>query len=258
MLYESNIRIRIVKFVLDLLEKLFFTDNLLKAISALSQNVQINHSNFIIVDVGANRAQNWKLISKLFQVRKSVLVEPNKKLHPAINQTLKDHDFTLIDKCVTNYNGVIEFFYSNFDLTSSIIKPNRNSKYNKLKKQILGKGYKVVALKKQCSTLDTIMGDLRISFIDYLKIDVEGAELNVLEGAINLIKQSKIGIIQLEIHENDMRNNSSREILNFLQDNKYYLYKSVKHSFGNFSEQIYLSENNKNLLIQNGLTDGNN
>jgi len=252
-LYQSDIRIRIVKFVLDILEKLFFTGKLLKAMSALSQNVQINHSNFIIVDVGANRAQNWKLISKLFQVRKSVLIEPNKKLHPAINQTLKNHDFTLIDKCITNYNGFTEFFYSNFDSTSSIVKPNQDSKYYKIKKQILGRGYKIVTLKKQCSTLDTIMDDLKISFIDYLKIDVEGAELNVLEGATSFIKQSKIGIIQLEIHDNDMRISSSKEIVNFLQDNKYYLYKSVKHSFGNFSEQIYLSENNKNLLIHNSL-----
>lgn len=251
MLTEVNFRIRFIKLALELLEKLFFTSKLFKALRPLSQNLQINCDDFILVDVGANKAQNWKIINKLFKVRNSILIEPNENLHQSIQQCLKNHTYSIINTCLTNYNGFIEFYYSNFDLTSSIIKPNPKSDYGSLKKRILGNGYKTIAVKKSCSTMDTLMSDLKIYFIDYLKIDVEGAELQVLEGAIGLIRASRIGIIQLEIHENDMRNISKDEIIILLQKHKYFLYKTVRHSFGNFSEFIFLSENYKNLLFRN-------
>lgn len=255
MLNKVSFRIRIVKLTLELLEKLFFASKLIKVLRPLSQNPQINCDNFVLVDVGANKAQNWKLTSKLFKVSSSILIEPNEKLHQTIKRTLKNKTYTIINTCVTNYNGFTEFYYSNFDLTSSIIKPNSNSEYVKLKKRILGNGYETIVSKKPCSTLDTLMSDLKIYFVNYLKIDVEGAELQVLEGAIRMIRSSKIGIIQLEIHENDMRNSSRDEILDLLQNHKYFLYKTVRHSFGNFSELIFISEDNKNLLFRHEITN---
>lgn len=47
-----------------------------------------------------------------------------------------------------------------------------------------------------CDTLDKIMEDY---FIDVLKIDVEGAELNVLQGAQKLLTAQRVGTLIIEI-----------------------------------------------------------
>jgi FkbM family methyltransferase len=244
----SLIRIHSVTFILNLLENIFFRSKFLKSLNELSINSTINHKDFLVVDIGANRAQNTLLISKKFKINKVVLVEPNKILHKFINQELKDFNHEILSECVTNYDGFVEFFVSNFDLTSSIIQHNPNSKYNRIKIAILGKKYILLPEKRKCLTLDSIVNKLQIDFIDYLKIDVEGAEFYVLQGAKKLIKDSRIGIIQLEIHKTDLRNNFTNEILELLQLRNYSLYKTVRHSFGNFSELIFVSENNSQLL----------
>ena len=242
------IRINSVTFILNLLENIFFKSKFLKALNELSSNAVINHKDFLVVDIGANRAQNTILISKKFKINKAILVEPNKILHKFIDQELKNFNHEILSECVTNYDGFVEFFVSNFDLTSSIIHHNPNSKYNRIKTAILGKKYILLPERRRCLTLDSIVSKLQIDFIDYLKIDVEGAEFYVLQGAKKLIKDSRIGIIQLEIHKTDLRKNFTNEILELLQLWNYSLFKTVRHSFGNFSEFIFVSEKNSQLL----------
>lgn len=48
-------------------------------------------------------------------------------------------------------------------------------------------------------TVDDLMEELGIPFIHFLKIDTEGYELEVLKGAERAIRESRIGIIQLEV-----------------------------------------------------------
>ena len=43
-----------------------------------------------------------------------------------------------------------------------------------------------------------------VASIDFLKIDVQGYESKVLKGATNLLKSSKIDIIELEIHQDEI------------------------------------------------------
>lgn len=49
-----------------------------------------------------------------------------------------------------------------------------------------------------CNTVDNFMKQAGISHLDYLKIDVEGAELMVLKGATNALKNGKISGGQFE------------------------------------------------------------
>ncbi len=59
-------------------------------------------------------------------------------------------------------------------------------------------GYTAVPFEAQLTTLDAFCSERRIEAIDYLKIDVEGAEHYVLEGARELLKADKITCIQFE------------------------------------------------------------
>jgi len=50
----------------------------------------------------------------------------------------------------------------------------------------------------ETKTLDSLCQEQSVEHIDFLKIDTEGAELNVLKGAANLLKTGAIKIIQFE------------------------------------------------------------
>jgi len=47
-------------------------------------------------------------------------------------------------------------------------------------------------------TLDSLCDEFNVSIIDYLKLDVEGAEYKILQGAKNLLEQKNILFIQFE------------------------------------------------------------
>jgi FkbM family methyltransferase len=77
----------------------------------------------------------------------------------------------------------------------------------------------------QSITLDTYLETQGIQHIAYMKIDVEGFELQVLKGAKELLENKKVDIIQLEI--NQQLNNAGtkvNDLLFFLENHGYNLY----------------------------------
>ena len=50
----------------------------------------------------------------------------------------------------------------------------------------------------ECTTIDTLFEEFGLESIDYLKVDTEGAELMILKGAENNLKDKRIQCIQLE------------------------------------------------------------
>lgn len=59
----------------------------------------------------------------------------------------------------------------------------------------------VTVIDTQVCTLDDIVFQEQIDFIDFLKIDTEGHELFVLQGASRLLAECKVGCIQFEFNE---------------------------------------------------------
>jgi FkbM family methyltransferase len=55
-------------------------------------------------------------------------------------------------------------------------------------------------LEVEANTLDNILSDYSMHRVNYLKIDVEGAELEVLKGAVNTLSSNKDITLIIEIH----------------------------------------------------------
>tara|TARA_B100001057_G_scaffold417676_1_gene436541 strand:+ start:372 stop:749 length:378 start_codon:yes stop_codon:yes gene_type:complete len=49
------------------------------------------------------------------------------------------------------------------------------------------------------TTLDDFCDENSVEFIDFLKIDVQGAEFRVLKGAHRALSEKRIGVVQLEV-----------------------------------------------------------
>ena len=86
---------------------------------------------------------------------------------------------------------------------------------------IEAKGTETVVLRR----LDAVLQDDPLARIDVMKLDVEGAELRVLRGAISTIEHYRPYIL-FEVSEKSLRhqNSSREELLAFLQSQRYRLY----------------------------------
>ena len=75
-------------------------------------------------------------------------------------------------------------------------------------------------------TLDNLAIDLQIEHIDFLKLDLEGFEMNALLGAKNLIQNELIDYIQLEYNQTWIKAGFSIEILlDIFNKSNYCLYR---------------------------------
>ena len=87
-------------------------------------------------------------------------------------------------------------------------------------------------------SLENFCAEKKIKKIDFLKLDVEGYEHNVLLGAKNIIKN--VNFIMLEIQKNNMyQDYSKKNIEVFLKENNFILIKTFKFPFMFFEDRIY-------------------
>jgi hypothetical protein len=89
-------------------------------------------------------------------------------------------------------------------------------------------------------TLDEFTSLHEIQAIDILKIDVEGGELQVLLGSRSIFQEGRVSIVQYESHDDDLRPSQQIQIETLLAGYGFVEYSNIKHSFGDFSDKIYI------------------
>ena len=166
-------------------------------ISKILKNNLKNIANPVIFDVGANIGKYSLLLAKTFPQAKIYSFEPNQNTfsHLKINVGKEVNCVNLgmgaEDKTATIYT------YSN-NLTSS---------HASIYKDLFSTFHNtndVVELDFQMTTIDNFCKLENVTCINFLKIDTEGNEYNVLKGAIESISARKIKIIQFEFGECDV------------------------------------------------------
>ena len=143
-----------------------------------------------------------------------------------------------------------KFYETNHPMCSSLYKPNHNllSLYNNMEISFLKEESEIETI-----DLDTFVSENKIGNVDFLKIDVQGAELDIFKGATKTLKNSLFIISEVEflkIYENQPL---FGDVSNFLSDNDFMFHKFL--GIGGRSLKPLILNNNKNFPSQHLWSD---
>ena len=157
----------------------------------------------VYVDVGCYHPFKGSLTNKLYKKNWSGLNLDLSKTSIDLFKIVRPGDINL-NLAVTNYDGET-FYYQNSPINqqNSLMKTNQSQKKTKIK----------------CFSLNTILEEYKIEKFQFLNIDVEGNELNVIKG-IDLIKYRPI-LISIENNELLPIDYFESEIYKILIENNY-------------------------------------
>jgi len=182
-----------------------------------------NNNNNIIFDVGANAGSFIKVLNHYNLINNIHCFEP----HPVLsNKTKEIYPFIKMNNyCLSNMIGTIDINIPMWSVgLSSII--NRPI-FDKLKNE----GQHITKINVKCETLDYYCKQNNIEEIDFIKIDVEGAEKMIFEGSTEMLKNKKIKCGLFEIGETlkDAGTNE-KEICELLKGYGYNIDKTVSNN----------------------------
>jgi FkbM family methyltransferase len=223
------------------LEYLFFYPALRRFYHARATQLPPNP---VIWDVGSNRGQSLSFFAGIFPGAQFTAFEPNPRLVKKLVK-IKQPVFTLKKLAVSDRRGNQIFFERVLDETSGLAPVSDDNLHDRLKNQVLLSGRNAGILAQYEVATDTIddqCADGHTTYLDILKIDVEGHEQQVLAGAREMLGRKAIGLIQLEMHEGDRYPNNLLMVKKILADHGYLEVFRKRHAFGKFYEAVYAAK----------------
>lgn len=201
------------------------------------------HSGMLVFDVGANIGNYSILLSKIVGNSGNVYsFEPAsstfEKLQERIVQS-RCNNIHIFRKAVYSENTTIEFneFPDDYSVWNSIGTPQM------LNPQTFAEYVPIVHTEiVETITLDSFCEEQNIKKIDYLKLDVEGAETDALQGASSLLKVKAIHFLQFEISQKMLEglNHQAKSTFDILIANDYECYHIEKN--GEIGEKVINSD----------------
>lgn len=179
-----------------------------------------------LVDIGANLGGYIDLVDKNVNIKEIHIFEPSKKCFIELNKKFKRKNTYINNMAISNSNKA-RTFYENEILSQSSLYNNKNKFNSNLKNTDI---YKI-----KCLTLNQYFKlKIKKSKIDLLKIDAEGEDLKILEGASNLLRKKRIKLIKIELLNSlNKGNNKSNinQIIFLLNKYGYYIDTITKTKF---------------------------
>lgn len=159
----------------------------------------IKVSSQVVVDVGAHNGESIQRFNSLFNNPEIYSFEANPKIASLLIDKYEGSNVHVFNLAVGSKQGRMQFnVHKTSTGSSSFLDFNPTQKFSihrELNEQTVEK------IITEVTTLDLHFNpsDLRRKEIDYLKIDTQGTELEVLRGARNLLKNQLIKFIELEV-----------------------------------------------------------
>lgn len=162
---------------------------------AMRDNVK---DGMTVFDIGCNVGAYTLLASSLVGIRGKVYAfEPNPFVYQRLAKTINENDITnvvLVNCGIGDCRGELTLYPNTQpgNASSTMVADGQSH------------GFTV-----PIDTLDNVMATQNVTKIDYMKIDVDGFEPNVLKGAAQALNKKKIGFIQSEFCDYWLKRNGS-------------------------------------------------
>ena len=140
----------------------------------------------LVLDVGANHGNWTRAALKYFPEAQYVLLEPQDHLKVCV-QDLIDSGYKIrwVNAGVADQPGVLPFYVAGRDDSSTFLPPDKQSPAG------LASGNMVLV-----ETLDAILSKYHLPVPDMVKIDAEGFDLKVMQGASSLIGKTDVFLLE--------------------------------------------------------------
>lgn len=204
-LHIGDVRFKFFAQVDDnLADTLFYKRNYVEE-SDLQFFLELSRMSRVVVDVGANTGI-YTIVSAKGNANATVLaIEPNHANCTRLRTNISLNGLTnvkVVEKALGDVNTTVDFFVPSSGQiidTSSVLRSFSESTYS-------GEGINWKAARVQQVTFDGLMDELGVDTVDLIKIDVEGYEIQLFEGARKFFGKCK-PLILCEIFIDDARKN---------------------------------------------------
>ena len=202
-----------------------------------------------ILDIGGCEGEESIRYANLFPKSFIYIFEPlpnNQKLIVNNFSKYEIKNAELIPKAVSNINGIAEFYVSsgspyNEDKDIDWDFGNKSSSLLEPQKENINAWLKFEnKISVETITLSRFFNENKIKEIDFIHMDVQGAELNVLIGSDNFINKIKtiwLEVADVEFYKNQVLRN---DIENFMKKKGFFLVKS--EMYNNAGDQFYVNK----------------
>lgn len=198
----------------------------------------------IMIDVGSHQGEFISRFLKYKKLKRIFCFEPNKILFRRLNNKFKlNKKVTLFKYALGEKNMNKKLFLSNLSYNSTMSSFNEKSKYLKLKNLIL-KDENLESIIIEQKKFDEIFKKINIKN-SFLKIDVEGYEINVLKGAKEKIKEAKYILIEHQF-SNQYQNNFN-DVKNLLIRKNFRIIKSFYYPTLHYRDILFRNKKYKSV-----------
>lgn len=174
-----------------------------------------------IFDIGAYKGEWTKSMKMIFPEANYVMFEANDKFKGELENEINDKTKVHIE-CLSNVEKEVIFYMNN---DSKIERGDTSGSYYK-ENTIFYDNIDVIEKKIKTTTIDEIVKKNGYKNIDFIKLDTQGSELDILDGAKETLKNNDVKYILIEtnIYEYNKSNPTITNIMTFMSDIGYSMY----------------------------------
>jgi FkbM family methyltransferase len=181
----------------------------------------INKPCPVIFDVGANNGEWSFLLNKIFPNSQIFLFEPQPACQKMIMEK-KIPNSELIPNAVSSERGIVQLYRT--DETSGIA--SLHQRYDSYFESKI-----FTSIDVETITLDSVIEKYDISCVDFMKMDIEGHELDALKGATKSLEKQIIKAFSFEFGSGNINSRTFfRDFWNLLYPLKYQIYRILPSS----------------------------
>ncbi len=230
---------KFLSYILDLIDKYYHQKKINEFL------IKLNLKK--VIDIGAHKGEFLENIISIKNRIKVYSFEPQSKIFKDLKKKFKNKkNINLFNLAISNSNKFKKLNINIKTSTSTFSSYNQNSFWKKIKDFLLT-GFKNKSIVNSelvlTNSLDSFCKKKKIKNIDLLKIDTEGHEMQVLDGAKKLLKND-IKFVLIEFHLSKIyKDYNSVKIEKILKMNNFVLLKKFKFPFLLFEDRIYTKKN---------------